>query len=271
MDVKNYYISEKIKMININDITLFKHYHINDFNECDVILAAKTLQKNGIFKPLLVRNNINNKEKYILVTDFLIYLALIFLNVEKVPVIILSLTDAESGIYDLINLKTAYNIHFFTEAKYINFLLKKGWFKKSELAEKLSVSAENLNKKLLLLNLKSEEQSFIKSHFLSEKFALEFLNLNDEQKENVKNEIIIKKLENLAALEFIKEIKKPKQKKIKNISFSNDTVILNSLERVVDSLSGVGIEADFSKISGQNETKYIITLKNGPTQLKLRL
>ncbi len=271
MEIKNYLLNKKIKFVSLSNITVSKSFFSPYFNEGDITYHSAQFKKNGIIEPLLVRKNINDPKNYILVSHPVTYFSLLLLNLKKVPVIVLSLTDAEADLIYLLSLKRDFSLDFITEAFFIKGILKKGYFNISELTDLLLISKSALEKKLSLTTLKSPEINFIKNHNLNEDFCYLYLTLKENERERVRNETVINKLNSKGAIDFIKEMKNPKIKPIKTAIFSDDTVILNSMERIIDSLKGVGIKATLKSEETEDEKCFTISVKNKPRQLKMNL
>ena len=119
MEIKSNIMNHKILKVNINEIKIYKKSARKSITEAEIIALASSIKKNGLLFPLSVRRDIKDNKKYILVSGVRRYLALKFLNVQEVPVIIYSLTEAEAELFYLCEETNKKNITIFEKAEAI--------------------------------------------------------------------------------------------------------------------------------------------------------
>lgn len=271
MEIKTYSIYSKIRNIKLCDISIFRHAPRCDIPENEIIALASVIRKNGLLTPLMVRRDIDHPKKYILVSGSRRFFALRYLRVKTVPVILLSLTDTEAELFNLIEDSYSKPLHFLEQASACVRLLKTGRLTRAELAEHLGISLTALDKSLSVCKLTEREKNFIKNHGFSIDFVGVFLMLPKEERESVINEIILNQLSEEQATNYIKEILTPKKKPLKSACISNDAVIMNSIERLAENLKNSGIEACARKITSPEQTEYALVIENKPKQMTLEL
>ena len=214
--------------------------------------------------PLCIRKNIKNKEKFFVFSGLLDYFALKYLGAKIVPTIIFSHTLPEAVIFYLL---TEDIKDMFKKAELFKFLLQKGNYTVKELCDIFKFSPSFLNLLLLPLSLSKKEKDFFLLKNFSLKFLSEFSKLESEKKEQVINHIIAKELSEKESFIFMKEFSEKKEKPRKAAFLKNDTIIMNSMERLSKNLEAFGIFSEIEREENQNLFLYKLILKNNPNQL----
>ena len=258
MEVKTFYILPKIEKIKTEDITVKDTLRITVAEE-NILNLASNIKKNGLISPLYVRKDINCPKKYILVSGYRRLKALSFLGVKTVPAVVLSLTDAEAMLLPLCSEQLKEEICPFERAFYMAKSLKAG-VTKNELANFLGISKTALENELLLLKITAEERKIIKNHNFNKDFIYMFLQFDETERQDILDKIIVKNMGNDDAIKYLKDLKNPKEKHIKTALISNDTLILNSIERIVKQLEFSGVKARFFKTENEEKKQYVIEI-----------
>lgn len=271
MEVKTYPIYSKILNIRLSDISIFRYSPRCDIPETEIMELAAVIRKNGLLTPLMVRRDIDQPKKYILVSGCRRFFALSYLRVKTVPAVLLSLTDAEAEIFNLVEDAYSKPLHFFEQAAACSRLLKAGRLTRAELADHLGITQTALDKKLSVCKLTEREKDFVKNHDFSTDFIDIFLTLQKEDREEMLNAIILNRLSDEQAIHYIKELRAPKKKPLKSACISNDTVIMNSIERLAENLKSSGIDASARKISSPEHIEFTLVIENKPKQLTFEM
>ena len=158
MEIKTFYISNKITKIKLSDIKVKKRIKFKNLCDDEISSLAASIKKNGLIEPIYVRRDIENTKKYILVDGLRRLNAFEFLGAKNIPAIILSLTDAEADMVFLSENENKKHISIFEKAIYMGELLKDKRITKNELADALGINVKALEKKLSILNLNSDER-----------------------------------------------------------------------------------------------------------------
>ena len=261
MEIKTFYITQKIMKINIKDIEIKKRIRCENFYEEKISVLAASIKKNGLVEPIFLRKNINNPKKYILVDGLRRLNAFIFLGAKYIPAIILSLTEVEADMLFLSENENRKHISVFEKAIYIGEILNSGRVTKNELADCLGITIKALEKKINILKLKREEKEVIINHSFDEEFIDIFLEFDEEKREEILNKIIVKGLTNSEAKKYIEEAKKPKCKPIKTAQISSEKIILNSIEKMAVHLNESGIPAKCYKNEYEEKSEYILAIE----------
>ena len=67
MEIKTFYISNKITKIKLSDIKVKKRIKFKNLCDDEISSLAASIKKNGLIEPIYVRRDIENTKKYILV------------------------------------------------------------------------------------------------------------------------------------------------------------------------------------------------------------
>jgi len=260
MEIKTFYITQKILKIKIKDIEIKKRIRSENFYDENISLLAANIKKNGLVEPIFLRKNINNPKKYILVDGLRRLNAFEFLGAKHIPAIILSLTEAEADMLFLSENENRKHISVFEKAMYIGDILISGRITKNELADSLGITMKALEKKLNILKLKEQEKEIIINHSFDEEFIEMILEFEEEKREAILNKIIVKSLTNTEAKKYIEEIKKPKIKPIKTAQISSEKIILNSIEKMAGHLNESGIPAKCYKNENEEKCEFVLSI-----------
>ena len=250
MEIKTFYISNKITKIKLSDIKVKKRIKFKNLCDDEISSLAASIKKNGLIEPIYVRRDIENTKKYILVDGLRRLNAFEFLGAKNIPAIILSLTDAEADMVFLSENENKKHISIFEKAIYMGELLKDKRITKNELADALGINVKALEKKLSILNLNSDEREIIINHIFDE-----------EKRKEILNKIIVKSLTNSEAKKYIEDFKKPEIKPIKTAQLTSDKIILNSIERMAGHLNDSGIKAKCFKRELEESTEYVLGIE----------
>jgi len=262
MKIKSPFITQKILQIECQQIDLPNTVYRSVTEEEKIIALANNIRKNGLLVPLLLRRNINDPKRYLLVSGFRRLCALSYLKVKKVPALLLSLTDVEAELarFCLDEMREPFTCY--ETAVAVNCLLKKGKMTLFVLAEQCGVSTKKIVKKLDILKLTPVERQVVIHHSFSTDFIFLFLQLSLEKRKEALNDIVLKRLSPEQAVLYVKEILTPKKEPTKTTFLADDLLVLNSLKRMAETLEKNGIPARFVKREEKEETAYTLVLKN---------
>ena len=210
MEIKNCLLASKILYVRLEDIVPYKYSAREEINDAEIINMSSSIRKNGLLYPLAVRKNIDEPNKYILVSGMRRYFALKFLKAEKVPVIVLSLTETEAEIYNLCEEETKKPLSIFEKAAVMKRILKSARITKEELANFLGISIFQLEKNISVLEINEQQKRVIINHSFSEDFIFSFLKLQKEKREEILNYIIVNRLSNDESIKYITDYLTPK-------------------------------------------------------------
>lgn len=269
MEIKNSIMNNKILKVDINEILIYKNMPKKKTTEAEIIALATSIKKNGLLCPLAVRKDINDNKKYILVSGQRRYLALKFLKVERVPVIVYSLTEAEAELFFLCEEINKKSITVFEKAEAIKSMIIKGRIKRQEISDYLSISTQKIERLLSVLELDKNQRQIIINHGFSEEFIYAFLKVELEKREQILNYIIANRLSNDLAIKHINDFLYPKKEPIKTVCITSDKLILNSIEKIAQNLKTNGIEANIKENKFEDRTEFTLIIEKKLKQLSL--
>lgn len=261
VEVKTFYISGKIELINVNDIS-FSNLNYKKIKEEEILNLAANIKRNGLIDPIYLRKDINNKDKYILVSGRRRLLALKILRCEKIPSIVFSLTDDEGELISLLKNQTKRQLTIFEKAEGIGNVLKNQRIKKIEVAEILGITLTDLDQILNVLKIDEQTRNIIETRKLDKEFIFLFLEFSPEEREKIINHILVKDLSCDMAVEYLLDLKNPKEIISNKKTLNNEILISNSIENIAKNLNKSGIVAFFKKEEGLLKTSYILEVLN---------
>ena len=269
MEIKTHLQSNKILMLPIKDIRLTNIQQKKEPEQQSISRLATSIRKNGLFCPLTVRKRIEDKNGYFLVSGLRRYHALCLLQAETVPVLLLSLTELEAELYDLLEAELYEPLNIMERSSLLNRLQREGKMLPIELADALGITVSQLEEKNCVNLLSNEEKQFVLHHGFSFDFVRWFLRLSQDKKQAVKNHIIVNDLNEHDSIRYIKDVLEPKKEPIKMARLANDVIVMNSVERIADSLRQSGITATAEKRDYLEHTEYILSIEKKLKQLSL--
>ena len=164
---------------------------------------ANSIREHGIIQPLVVRKL---QDKYEIIAGERRFKAASLINMQKVPCIVMDLTDNESAEVAVIENIQRKEMSPLEEAKSFKKILDKGYLTQDELAKRMGKSQSSIANKLRLLNLDDVVQEAILNNKISERHARSLLKIENKiDQRNVLNEIIEKRLTVRQTDELIKE------------------------------------------------------------------
>ena len=265
MEVKTLFLQNKILYLKKEQLTFDKFPIRDKIDEESIISLAANIKKNGLLVPLAVRKNIDDKNKFNIVSGYRRYLALCFLGAEKFPCTVYSLTDSESYLIKLLLNDTPVKLDYFEISDALKILLKEKNYSECELCELLNISQSKLNLMLLPSVFEKSERKFLKDNNFSLNFITKLAKQNDKKRKIIINKIIAEQLDEKNSLKIIDDEQKPKPQKI--ACLKSDTIILNSVHRLAENLKNSGIDAKTEKKETENCTEYIIKVKKSVNQM----
>jgi ParB family chromosome partitioning protein len=220
------------------------------FNEEAIEELGQSIKTYGIIQPLSVRRMGENK--YELVAGERRLRAAKKIGLEKVPVIIIDITDKDSAAIALLENLQREDLNYIEEAEAYFNLIKDHCYTQEQLAEIIGKKQSTIANKIRILKLDSEFRQILLENKLTERHARALLKLPTKELQSKVLKVIVSKGLNVKRTEeFIeKELLKicsspqvdvPGKKKIKGI-FS-PKVYINTVKQVFDKY---GVQAQYS-------------------------
>lgn len=219
----------------------------------------KSIKKNGIIQPIVVREI--NKNRFELICGNRRLNAALFLKLKTVPCIIQNANNETVFALSLIENIQRDNLNFIEEATAIEKLIKEYNYTQTTVAEKLGLSQPTIANKLRILKLDKKQLEKIQKFSLSERHARALLKIDDKLLQNdILNEIIIKNL-NVEQTEKLIETKTTPNTKYKEKLVVKDLrLFVNSINKAIKVMKNSGIEAKSRKEEDENCIKYTVII-----------
>ncbi|WP_139906235.1 nucleoid occlusion protein [Clostridium thermarum] len=218
------------------------------FDDDTIEELAQSIKTYGIIQPLSVRKMGNNS--FELVAGERRLRAAKKIGLEKVPAIIVDITDKESAAIALLENLQREDLNFIEEAEAYFNLIKDHSYTQEQLAEAIGKKQSTIANKLRLLKLSTNIRSTLLENKLTERHARALLKISEEEKQvKILNIVIEKKLnvketekliERELAKNTLKEVAADGRKKIKGI-FS-PKLYINTIREVFDKF---GVNAEY--------------------------
>lgn len=220
-----------------------------NFNEETIDELAKSIEAFGIIQPLSVRKL--GTDRYELVAGERRLRAAKKLGLEKVPAILVDITDKDSAAIALLENLQREDLNFIEEAEAYYNLIKDHSYTQEQLAEAIGKKQSTIANKLRILKLDAEVRSTLLENKLTERHARALLKLPTQEMQKrilavvIKKNLTVKKTEELIEKELLKlthqEIAADCKKRIKGV-FS-PRVYINTVRQVFDKY---GISAQYT-------------------------
>ncbi len=257
--------SEKLKRcgevveIPVNSILPNPNQPRKTFDWGDLEELAQSICHNGLLQPVTVRESGN---KFELVAGERRLRACKMAGLAAIPAIVVSVSDEKSAVLAVTENLQRRDLHFFEEAAAIAELIRSFGMDRDKVAKKLGKSPSVISNKLRLLKLPAEIQKRITSGGLTERHARAILRLSDfELMSSVVDAVVSNRL-NVAETDLLidglvsdnsTKSAQSSQKKTAR-AFRDAKIIINTLDRAVDTIRKNGIDA----ISAHRETDSFV-------------
>lgn len=219
------------------------------FNEETIDELAKSIQAFGIIQPLSVRKL--GTDRYELVAGERRLRAAKKLGLDKVPAILIDITDKDSAAIALLENLQREDLNFIEEAEAYYNLIKDHSYTQEQLAEIIGKKQSTIANKIRILKLDAETRSMLLESKLTERHARALLKLPTSEMQKkilamvIKKNLNVKKTEELIEKELLRlthqEIAADGKKRIKGV-FS-PRVYINTVRQVFDKY---GISAQYT-------------------------
>ncbi|WP_163195824.1 nucleoid occlusion protein [Clostridium thermarum] len=218
------------------------------FDDDTIEELAQSIKTYGIIQPLSVRKMGNNS--FELVAGERRLRAAKKIGLDKVPAIIVDITDKESAAIALLENLQREDLNFIEEAEAYFNLIKDHSYTQEQLAEAIGKKQSTIANKLRLLKLSTNIRSTLLENKLTERHARALLKISEEEKQvKILNTVIEKKLnvketekliERELAKNTLKEVAADGRKKI--IGIFSPKLYINTIREVFDKF---GVNAEY--------------------------
>lgn len=201
------------QMMNINQVEPNRDQPRKKFDEDALMELADSIKQFGVLQPLLVRKR---KDYYEIIAGERRWRAAKMAGIKEVPVIIKDYTEQEIVEIGLIENIQRENLNPIEEAVAFKRLLEEFNLKQDEVAERVSKSRTAVTNSMRLLKLDDKVQQMIIDDMISTGHARALLAIdNKDQQYELATKVFDEKLSVRETEKLVKDIKNPKQPKIK--------------------------------------------------------
>ncbi len=251
----------QIQLINHQDIlpNPFQPRVRFDYSELEGL--AISIRTNGILQPINVRKTAEGK--FELISGERRLRASRMVGIEKIPCVVMDVSDEQSALFAIIENVQRQNLDFFEEAVAIERLITAHGLSQEEIAKKLGKAQSTLSNKLRLLRLPEELRDRITGAGLTERHARALLTINDnETRSRVLDIVIERHLTVSEAEKLVSDVNRRKKARNKPAmkGYKDMRIFLNTLNHAVDVIRKAGIEADTAKSETDQYFEYVIRI-----------
>lgn len=233
------------------------------FNEDRIEELAKSINSYGIIQPLSVRKL--SDDSYELIAGERRLRAAKKLGLDKVPVIVVDVTDRESAAIALLENIQREDLNFLEEAEAYQNLIIEHDYTQEQLANVIGKKQSTIANKIRLLKLPQNIRLKLIENSLTERHARAMLRLPSEELQNSIIDLVIKKGLNVKNTEAAidkellkldnKDIGKDGKKRIKGIFGSK--IYINTVKQVFDKY---GVNAKYKSKDYDDKIQITITI-----------
>lgn len=234
--------------VNVNDIRKNPNQPRKKFDEEAIMDLARSIEKVGVIQPINLRKVGNNFE---LIAGERRLLATIKAGFDKIPAVVIEVTDHQSAVLALIENVQREDLDFIEEAYAYKTLIEKYDITQKEVAIRVGKSQSTVSNKLRLLKLDDNLLTNVAENGLTERHARALLRIKEEdlQKE-ILDEVLRKDL-NVKQTDVLvnrRVNEHTKKKKRMNTKFKiNTSIYVNTIKKAFQTIIDTGIDAKYEK------------------------
>ena len=225
--------SQKNK-ISIKDLVPNKYQPRKIFDEESLKDLTNSIKERGIIQPIIVRESIENKQKFEIIAGERRWIAAQRAGLDEVPVVIIVADDLKSLEFAIVENVQRHDLNPLEEAKGYKRLIDEFNYDQEKVSKFIGKSRSYIANSLRLLSLPKKIIEMIENRLITSGHAKVLVGL--ENAEFIANKIIEKKLSVRQAESLVKIFKK---KKNKNTNFKDVNIV--DLERNISEKIGLTV------------------------------
>ena len=225
--------SQKNK-ISIKDLVPNKYQPRKIFDEGSLKDLTNSIKERGIIQPIIVRESIENKQKFEIIAGERRWIAAQRAGLDEVPVVIIVADDLKSLEFAIVENVQRHDLNPLEEAKGYKRLIDEFNYDQEKVSKFIGKSRSYIANSLRLLSLPKKIIEMIENRLITSGHAKVLVGL--ENAEFIANKIIEKKLSVRQAESLVKIFKK---KKNKNTNFKDVNIV--DLERNISEKIGLTV------------------------------
>lgn len=236
------------------------------FDEEALKELSESIKQHGIIQPLTVRRCGDYIE---LIAGERRLRAAKLANLQEVPCIMVEMTDMESAQVALLENLQREDLNYIEEAEAYESLINDHKFTQEQIALKMGKKQSTIANKLRLLKLSEEVRNICLENKLTERHARALLKIKDEKlqlkviKNVIKNNLNVKKTEELIEKELLKKSGEGNNKKGKNRNIKSvfpAKMYVNTIKQVFDKFN---LNAEYKTKEQDDFVEIIVKIPKG--------
>ncbi len=250
------------------------------FDSYELAALGESIKANGIIQPLTVRKN--SDKLYELIAGERRLRAAVAVGIKRVPCVLCEADPCQSALIALIENLQRCDLTFFEEAEAIEKAVSIFGIDRVSLCESLGIAQSTLSNKLRLLKLSPEIRKRILKAGLTERHARALICLDEEKRSEALDTIIARNLSIKETDAFIGSLLKISENEaadsvpLRKRAVGDLRLFTNSLNKLVNSMQDLGIQAVSRKKESDTHIEYTIKIskaslesKNIPYQMRI--
>ncbi|MBE6837870.1 MAG: ParB/RepB/Spo0J family partition protein [Ruminococcus sp.] len=253
---------KNVEEISINRLLPNPYTSRKSCNRKELLELAKSIGEVGVLQPVLVRKK--DSDNFQIIAGERRVKASRIAGLKEVPCIVLGVTDRRSALFSVTENLQRSDVGIFEEAEGVKNMCQLYGMTEEDCAVKLGIPKEEVKNKMALLKLGKTERELCGEMELSAEISASLGKISDKKLRAEAFERLAKgELEGERVSEIGEIVKEQSRKIMKNSAvLGNKTLFFKTINRAVEILNGAGGEAKIEKISSENETVLLISVKN---------
>ncbi len=249
-------VINRVVMLSVTDIYPNPSQPRKSFDESALQELGKSIAENGLLQPITVRKR---EIGYELVSGERRLRACKLINIEKIPAIIVEVSDNSSAMLALVENIQRQDLHFLEEAAAIQKLLVEFDLTQNEVAKRLGKSQSGIANKIRLLQLSESVRMKALEFELGERQTRALLRLSDEDTMLHAIQVIAKRQYNAEETDaYITSLLQPKKKQQIKFCMKDIRIFHHTLQKAVKLVSQSGLKAVYECEETEDGVDYHI-------------
>ncbi|MDR2752929.1 MAG: ParB/RepB/Spo0J family partition protein [Oscillospiraceae bacterium] len=249
-----------VLQLPVREVQPSPHQPRRAFHPEELQSLADSIRSNGILQPLTVRQL--QTGRYELVAGERRLRAAGLAGLERVPCLLMEISDERSAVLALVENIQRADLGFFEEAEAIARLIETCGYSQEQAARELGRAPSTLSNKLRLLKLPQALRTQIAAAGLTERHARALLRVEDPARQAALLDIVVARSLTVQQTDQLIDtaLRKPIQKQKPPVRLVRDVrLFVNSIRHAVETMRASGIAAVSE--SAENDTHYIYTVR----------
>lgn len=254
-------VINRVVMLNIADIYPNPMQPRKEFDETALEELSKSIAENGLLQPITVRRR---EIGYELVSGERRLRACKLSNCERIPAIVVEISDDRSGMLALIENIQRRDLNFLEEASAIRKLMVEFDMTQTEVSQKLGKSQSGIANKIRLLQLPETVQNMALEYGLNERQTRALLRLNGrEQMEKAITVIAGRGYNTEEADAYIESLLTPRKNQKVKFCLKDIRIFHHTLEKALRVMNQSGLRAVSERKETEDGVDYWIHIPTG--------